>query len=436
MRPHFTLLLLSFFAFSVLPANAQWIRVWQNGESTRYAVADAASLPYSANTGTLTIGDVTYNTADIDSLTIVNPVAIIWDGNNATVDVPESVEGLTVTVDGGNVNIFNDNIFTEQEFVLSGTSDSGSLTYVGAFKCKFHLAGLNLTSTTGAALDIQCGKRVDLILEDGTLNVLSDYAAGEQRAALNCQGHLEISGAGALEISGNARHALRAKEYLLLKRTLGVLAINTAASDGIHCGEYFQMNGGTLIINNTLGDGLQVETDAESDETLNGQFIMNGGTIDLTVTAPDSKGIRLDAVEGNSTLVPAMYLLDGTITANVAATALGSKAIASDGNLTIGSDTTAPTINITVGAGTYTDPDTDEENRATGLKAEQTLTIAGGETTVAATGAKSRGVRAATLIATGGTLTVTNTGSKSQGIKLDNTFQSGQGGTVNGKFKY
>ncbi len=430
-----TLLSLALMAI-VCTAQAQWVRVWQGGESTRYAVAEVPAIPYSTVGSSLNIDGTNYYTESIDSITIVNPVTITWDGASATVDIPASVEGVTAEVNGGDVVINNVNVYTEQEFVLSGTSTAGSLTYNGSFKCKFHLNGLDLTSTSGAALDIQCGKRVDLILEDGTTNKLADSAGGEQKAALNCQGHLEIAGGGTLSVAGNCRHALRSNEYLLLKKSLGALTITAAASDGIHCGEYFQMNGGQVTIGGTAGDGLQVETDATSEEALNGQFIMNGGSIQVAVTAQDTKGIRLDADATDATIVPHMQLLDGTVTVDLAATALGSKAIASDGNLTIGSTATAPVVTLTVGAGTYTDPTTDEENRATGLKADQTLTIAGGTTTVSATGAKSRGVRAATLVATGGLLTVVNTGTKSQGIKLDNTFQSGQGGTVSGSFKY
>lgn len=421
---------------TVLTAHAQWIRVWQAGESTRYAIADVPAIPYSTVGSSLNIGGTNYYTESIDSITVVNPVTVVWDGASATVDIPASVEGVTAEVNGADVVITNVNEDSEQEFVLSGTSSAGSLTYNGTFKCKFHLDGVNLTSASGAAIDIQCGKRVDLILEDGTTNALADFAGGEQKAALNCQGHLEISGGGSLSIAGNARHALRSNEYLLLKKSTGALSVTAAASDGIHCGEFFQMNGGQLTITGTAGDGLQVETDATSEEELNGQFVMNGGSIAVTVTAQDTKGIRLDADATDATIVPHMQLLDGTVTVDLAATALGSKAIASDGNLTIGSTATAPVVTLTVGAGTYTDPTTEEENRATGLKADQTLTIAGGTTTVSATGAKSRGVRAATLIATGGTLSVVNTGTKSQGIKLDNTFQSGQGGTVSGSFKY
>ena len=78
------------------------------------------------------------------------------------------------------------------------------------------------------------------------------------------------------------------------------------------------------------------------------------------------------------------------------------------------------------------DTGSDDGSRATGIKADNTLHIAGGVTTVTCTNKKSRGVRAATLRATAGTLTVESTG---QGIKLDNTFTN-EGGTVNGKFKY
>lgn len=418
-----------------ITTQAQWIRVWQGGESTRYAIADAPLVPYSAAGSTITVGSDSYATAAIDSITVVSPVVITWSGTTVDVEIPDNVEGVTATVSGGNVVITNANTSTEQEFILRGSSAAGSLTYNGTYKCKFHLDGVNLTSTAGAALDIQCGKRIDLIIEDGTVNSLTDAAGGTHKAALNCQGHLEVSGGGSLTIAGKTNHALRSNEYLLLKKSVGDITITDAAADGIHCGEYFQMNGGNITISGTAADGLQVETDATSAEDLNGQFIMNGGSIKLTLASIDSKGIRLDADAAAPSIVPHMQLLDGTVTVNLTTTANGSKAIASDGNLTIGSTATSPTVGITVDAGVYVDT-AGEENRATGLKADQTLTIAGGATTVSATGDKSRGVRATTLTATGGSLVVTNTGTKSQGIKLDNVFRPGEGGTVSGNFKY
>ena len=430
------LIVMALLCLGTITTQAQWIRVWQGGESTRYAISDAPVIPYSIAGSTITIGSDTYSTASIDSITIVNPVTIMWDGTSANVDIPENVEGVTATVSGGDVVINNDNITTEQEFVLMGTSAAGSLTYNGTFKCKFHLAGLNLTSTKGAAIDIQCGKRVDLILEDGTQNILADAAGGSHKAALNCQGHLEIAGGGDLSIAGNTNHALRSNEYLLLKKSVGHIAITKAAADGIHCGEFFQMNGGAITISGIGADGLQVETDATSTEELNGQLIMNDGTIDLTMTAQDTKGIRLDAIDGNNSIVPHMQLIDGFVTVNLTSTALGAKAIACDGNITIGSSATSPTVGITVAAGIYVDPATKEENRATGIKADETLTIAGGNSTISASGPQSRGARAKTLTATGGRLTVTNTGLKSQGIKLDNVFRSGEGGVVIANFKY
>ena len=415
---------------------AQSFRLWQGGESTRYDIADAPTLPYTAAGQTLTIGSTAVSVAAIDSITIVNPVTVIWSGTTATVTIPATVTGVTATVSGGDVVITNTNAWEEQEFVLRGTSTAGSLTYNGTYKCKFTLAGLSLTSTSGAALDIQCGKRIDLILADGTTNSLTDAAGGTHKAAFNCQGHMEVSGSGTLTVAGNTAHAIRSNEYLFLKKSTGTIAVTKAASDGIHVGEYFQMNGGTITIAGTAKDGLQVETDDDSDETLNGQFIMNGGSINVTLDAEDAKAIRLDAADTNTDITPEMQLLGGTVTVSLTSTADGSKGIVSDGNITIGAGTDSdPVVSVTAAGATYTDPDTEEENRCTGIKADYTLLIAGGTTTVAATGTKARGVRAATLRATAGTLTVTNTGSKAQGIKLDNAFTS-EGGTVSGTFKY
>lgn len=424
-----TLLTLALAAVAAT-AGAQSIRVWQGGESTRYAMSEASVYTYDDAGQTLTIGTKAYSVAEIDSITVVNPVTITWNGNTAAVNIPASVTGVTATVTAGNVVITNTNVWEEQEFVLSGTGTAGSLTYNGAYKCKFTLNGLNLTSTAGAAIDIQCGKRIDLILADGTTNSLTDAAGGTQKAAFNCQGHMEVSGSGSLTVAGNTAHAIRTNEYLLLKKSTGTIAVTKAASDGIHVGEFFQMNGGTVTISGTAKDGLQVETDDESDEELNGQLIINDGTLTVRVENEDVKAIRLDAAETNTAIVPEMSILGGTVTVVVASTADGSRGIASDGNITIGNGkANAPVVDVTVSAGVFTDPDTDEDNRATGIKADNTLLIAGGVTTVAANGTKSRGVRAATLRATAGTLTVTRN-SSSQGIKLDNQIVV-EGGTVN-----
>lgn len=441
--------ILSIITLLVVVANsvqAQWLRVWQGEETTRYALSEFPTIPYDGAGSTLTFGEDSYSTAEIDSITIINAVTITWTNDGASVDIPESVEGVTATVDGGNVVINNANTWSEQEFILQGTSSAGSLVYRGAFKTKFHLNGVNLTSADSAAIDIECGKRIDLILEEGTENSFTDPSTrvndnedyGGGKAAFYCKGHMEISGGGSLTITGNYKHALATKEYLFLKRTVGNITIAKSVADGIHCGEYFKMNGGALVLKGIGADGIQVETKStdKTEEELNGQFIMTGGSIDLTMSTQSTKGIRLDddaydelvdghMVSHDATVVPEMYILDGTINVTVGTKALGAKAIASDGNLTIGSSETSPTVTINLNA----DMDTEEE-RATGLKATKTLLIAGGNTTVNANADNSRGVRAYALRATGGTLTVTNTGEDSQGIKLDETFFP-EGGVVN-----
>lgn len=172
------------------------------------------------------------------------------------------------------------------------------------------------------------------------------------------------------------------------------------------------MNGGTLSISGQSSDGLQVETDATSDEEYNGQFILNAGTINVTMTAEDTKGIRLDEDTADTSIVPSMSIIDGTVSVKVTSQSLGSKAIDCDGTITIGSSTTSPTVELTVAAGRYEDEE-GETSRATGLKATGAITIAGGATTITASGKKSRGVKAASLTATGGSLTIEASGSGS-----------------------
>jgi len=45
----------------------------------------------------------------------------------------------------------------------------------------------------------------------------------------------------------------------MLKSTGGTLKVASAASDGIHANDYFQMSGGSYISANTTGDGIDAD---------------------------------------------------------------------------------------------------------------------------------------------------------------------------------
>lgn len=387
-----TFLLLSLC--SVISAQEN-IRVWINDNSTRLPIGE---MTYSNSGKTVTIGDETFNTSDVDSITIVKTIYINYDGNNALVDLGHA-KGVTYEANGAHVTINNTNTSEEMEFVLAGTSTNGSLTYNGSYKCKFILNGLTLTSKTGAAIDIESGKRSDLILMEGTTNTLEDAALGTQKACLYCDGHLEISGGGSLIVAGNSKHAIATNEYMQLKKTTGTITITKAASDAIHAEQYFQMNGGVLNISGMVGDGIQAEAKVNKVVENNGEVIIKGGSITIAVTSNDTKGIKSDTD---------IHISGGTF--NIAASGAGSKGISCNGNMFINEDDNTTTMTITASGRIYTDAD-DNDSRCMGIKVDGNLTISAG------------------------TITVYNTGSGSRGIKIDGTYTKSGTAKVNASVK-
>ena len=378
---------------AALTAQAQkYMRIWQGGESTRITLQD---ISYQNGGASFIAGGTTYSTSQVDSITIVKHITVTFDGNTASVDMGNaSTADVTYTVNGANVVMTNTNETEEMEVELKGTSNSGSFTYNGTYKCKIHLNGLNLTSTSGAALDIQDGKRIDLILADGTDNTLADAASGEQKAALYCKGHMEVSGSGNLNVSGNARHAIATNEYMLIKKNTGTITVSKAVSDAMHIKQYFQMNGGTVNISGMGGDGIQAEAKNDPTEELNGQVLIKGGTINIDVASDDTKGIKSDDL---------ITVSGGTFVIN--AKGAGSKGISAGTNMIINQDDATTNMTISATGGVYEDPETDDTSRCMGIKVTGDLTISAG------------------------TVTVTNTGSKSRGIKVDGTYYA-KGGTV------
>ena len=385
------------------------MRIWQGDISTRAAFADAETMPYASSGTTITIAGTTYQTSDIDSITIVHQVSVVYNGTSATVTIPAAVAAdVTAEIDGAYVTITNTNVSNEIEFILSGSSTDGSFTYNGSYKTTIRLNGVSLTSNQGAAIDIQCGKRVSVVLEDGTENTLADYASGAQKAAFYCKGHVEMEGSGTLNVTGNLTHAIKTKEYLQLKKSTGTINIVGAASDAIHVGQYYQQNGGTVnITSTTQADGIQVEVltldddiTPDPDEENNGQVIIKGGNINIEVSHEDCKGIKCDSL---------VTISGGTFV--ITASGNGSRGIQTAGNMVIGEEdnTTSITIKATGGLCTAEEDELDP-HRCMGMKIDGNLTI------------------------NAGTITVTNTGNKSRGIKVGGTYTK-NGGTVTANIK-
>ena len=363
-------------------------------------------MPFSDDGSTFTVGDLTFDTSTIDSITVVHTVYVTFSGETATVDLGHAPD-VVATTDGAHVSIVSTNTKSELEFVLQGESSQGSLTYTGSLKCKFYLNGLNLTSDRGAAIDIQCGKRVDLILVSGTDNYLTDAAGGTQKAALYCKGHLEVEGSGSLTVKGNTKHAIASKEYMQLKKSTGSITVTGAVSDAMHVGQYFLMSGGSLNLTGQGGDGLQVEVVTLSDDITpdpdkedNGQMYIKGGTITIEAAADDVKGIK---VPGNLTVSGGTFQL--------VASGNGSKGISVAGNMLVNEDDNTTLMRIRATGGMYEDPETEEESRCMGIKVTGNLTV------------------------NAGTIQVSNTGSGSRGIKIDGTYTKSANATVQANIK-
>ena len=223
-------------------------------------------------------------------------ISVVYNGNSITAENPFLLSGVSIVADGAYVTVKNTNIATEYTTDLSGSTTDGSLTYEGNYKATIVLNGVSITSQRGAAIDIECGKRIALELKKGTVNTLTDAAGGKQKAALYCKGHLEIDKTGILNVTGNTAHAISAKEYIQLKKSTGVINILGAKNDGIHCKQYFSAKGFTVNISGIDGDGIQAEVEELDEGETYGEDYENGsiqimdGT--FTITSANDGGVR------------------------------------------------------------------------------------------------------------------------------------------------
>lgn len=339
-----------------------------------------APMPFAANT--LTIAEHAYTLGDQTTLTIAqgsvtdNTVVVTYADGGARVVAPGALAGLlTISVSGQNVDITaSPALADEVSYILSGTGETFALH--GDYKSTIVLQGVTLAAKgEQPALWIDNGKRIDFIAADGTQNAFADVAGNQKKSAFHVKGHAEWKGGGDVTITGSSRHAYSSNEYTLFKPSFtGTFTVPAAGSDGMHIDQYLEVNGGTITISGTKGDGIDISCTYEDDgvtktqDEKNGQFIMNGGTITVTVDADDTKGLKSEGM---------MTITAGRI--NAIANGAGCRGIQTADNFYLGTegatDLAAAYVCLTAKGGDYTDPETDDVNKCRGLKVKQNLTL-------------------------------------------------------------
>lgn len=374
-----------------LTAAAQTLNIRVGSVVYQFPASQAGDMTFRNGT-TLTVMDVDFTLSEVSEMYIDdtevtdNLVSVAYSGTTATVKIAGNVAYyVDATVDGAKVdieqNLLVDETVGEITYALSGTSTDGQFVMNGEYKATVQLDGLNLTNASGGpAIHIKDGKRIDLVV-NGT-NTLCDAAGGTQKAALHIKGHTEMKGSGTLTVTGLTAHAVKANEYLLLKKSFtGALIVKGAVSDGLHVDQYFEQRAGTVTISGTGDDAIQVDYEydddgnIEDDEENTGKAILSGGTLTITTTADAAKGIKaagdVEICGGTINVTqtggivttdddinyPAAVKADGNITVSggsitVKSTAAGGRGLNADGNITINQDSTTTVIDITAnGAG-------------------------------------------------------------------------------------
>lgn len=338
-------------------------------------------------------------------------VSVVYSENTATVTSTNSsvkfyTEGAYVTID------MLTNAVKNVEIVVSGKSEDGQLKIYGEKKFKLTLAGVELTSNKGPAINNQCKKRAFVHLKDGTINRLTDAksyteephylndgnsANEDRKGCFFSEGNLIFSGTGALVVEGNYKHGIATDGYFYMRPGITIV-VPEAAKNAIHVkgdeddniGVY--MAGGLVYANVSSNAGKCIKTDLHA-EIAGGKLLLNTSG-DAIYDADDkdtssSAGIKTD---GNVVISGGLHTLKSTGT--------GGKGINADGEIYISGGET--TVTTTGGKYYYSSSLTSSPK---GIKADGDITISDGKLNISVTGVSdgSEGLESkATLTITGG----------------------------------
>lgn len=235
------------------------------------------------------------------------------------------VSGVSVTINGNDITV--DHGSKEGIcYVVTGTTNDGSLTINGSTNFELNLNNANITNLRSTAIDMESKKNAYLVLT-GTNSVKDGTTADDShKGAIYSKGKLLISGDGALEVYGTYNNGIHGKSNVVIDKGVN-LYVKSTANHGIKAGSDMIINGGIVNVEVSANGAKAINGDTnvtinggrtttiatgngewEVDETLtyggetkaaagvacDGIFYMNGGELYAMATGSGGKGIKAD----------------------------------------------------------------------------------------------------------------------------------------------
>ena len=216
-------------------------------------------------------GDVTayYPEAEDNISTQTFATQVTIDMNNP---VAKTENGVEITVTDGHVTA-NHGSTEGVCYVVSGTTNNGSLTIDGKTNFKLNLNGVDITNPQSTAIDLESKKAAYVVLT-GT-NKLTDGTTEDHKSTLYSKGKMLLSGTGSLDVYGVYNNGIHSKSYVVIDKGVN-LYINTTINHGIKASDAVVINGGVINIE-TAGTGAK-GINCEKD------IIINGGRTTVVCT--------------------------------------------------------------------------------------------------------------------------------------------------------
>lgn len=377
----FALTLSLIMSFGLSAQNAMWIYN-SNGTITTYKVSEIDSLNFTSNMVNMLLfqngNDNNFSVENIDSIVFkpmqeIEPTMIFveFSNNGATVLHEIESEDFVVNVEGANVSIVTNAGIENLQYYLSGKTSDGSFSLESDTDFKLILNGVDITSSSNVPLNLTKEVGREIIVANGTTNVLTDNTDSDGKAVINTKGTTTISGNGSLTVNANKKHGISSDNDININGITLTINHSAEASKGLKSdtnitivdGDITIVSSGTLtleeldngydatyctaigadgnfeIVDGKLDITLPVSNDAGRGIKVDGNIIINDGIINILSNSngdtytnsdgePDSYKSCCIKADGD------IHIINGEIT--LEATGSGGKCIDAEGEILIG----------------------------------------------------------------------------------------------------